>query len=282
MKLKIIVAVGLAVGFITNANAISLISCQVGFDEDACSRATVQNRASNCSNKTTDCYVDNGVYKKIESCSACSYGQLCEKQYTLGCGDVPYKTCQSTCDSSSGGGDGEIGNCSLLMCLADQDTCVKVGQNCSGSTRCSAMNGTCVESCTACPTGYTLTSQQVTVSGCSSKLTFKTCVADCDGTCDNCFSSNWSTGTVYQSRTAATCNTSTCVCTKKTEYRCAGGYYGKPTNSISGCTICPDDGLSDAGINTAQTSCYITDGEDDTGVFTFDGGNLGLDRCYHN
>ena len=46
----------------------------------------------------------------------------------------------------------------------------------------------------------------------------------------------------------------TCSCKgQTTTYECAGGYYGRPTNSQTGCTICPDNATCPYGNNTTFT-----------------------------
>lgn len=91
-------------------------------------------------------------------------------------------------------------------------------------------------------------------------------------TCSDCTTIDWGAySTGYEKRTVATCNTSTCVCTKTAEYRCAVGYYGTSTNGTSGCTRCPESGQSVAG-STDITSCYLPAGtafSDSTGSGTY-------------
>lgn len=169
------------------------------------------------------------------------------------------------------------------------------------------------KSCTSCKTGYALKEYNTSESSCSYQTTWNNCEAEseggeeCDGTCDFCLSTFWrdvSANSGYQSRTNATCNTLTCVCTHTTEYRCAAGYYGaKPScrtitnvgTVCSGCTACPDipDKVdyvdesyritSDAGDNDSIEKCYIdgigTDNfiADKTGHYTVVGG-----KCYYS
>lgn len=62
-------------------------------------------------------------------------------------------------------------------------------------------------------------------------------------------------------------------------YRCAAGYYGSPTSSLSGCTECPSPGTSVAGSNTSKTDCYIpanTQLTDSSGTFTY------TTNCYYS
>ena len=129
------------------------------------------------------------------------------------------------------------------------------------------------KSCKTCPSGFTRKAMTANVSDECGTLTWYTCIKECDGTCDNCISSLWSKGSYnIESRTVATCNTQTCVCTKKTERRCSAGYYGTVTLvSSSACTQCPSPGTSAAGA-TSQSDCYIpagTTGSDSTGTYKY-------------
>lgn len=108
-------------------------------------------------------------------------------------------------------------------------------------------------------------------------LPYEQCIAIGGGgggcsTCSNCDTIDWGAySTGYEKRTVATCNTSTCVCTKTDLYRCAAGYYGTSTNGTSGCTQCPESGQSVAG-STDITSCYLPAGttfSDSTGSGTY-------------
>ena len=134
-------------------------------------------------------------------------------------------------------------------------------------------------SCTSCDAGYELTQQTASVPGCSNEILFNVCRKSCDGTCSDCTTSAWTAGnTGYQKRTYASCNTATCVCTKRTQYRCAAGYYGTSSNGTSGCSRCPSNGSSTAGA-TAITSCYLpsgTTGSDSTGSYTY------TSNCYYS
>lgn len=111
--------------------------------------------------------------------------------------------------------------------------CANVSNSCYGSTR--------IYSCNTCNSGYTRTKQTITVDGCTNAIAYYNCVkessddgTDCDGTCDNCESTDWKTlATGYQQQTTRTCNTATCVCTSTSSYRCAAGYYG--TATITSC-----------------------------------------------
>ena len=84
-------------------------------------------------------------------------------------------------------------------------------------------------------------------------------IPDCSQGCTNCDTTAWTAySTGYQSRVYATCDCTTC--SKRTQYRCAAGYYGTPSTGTSGCTKCPSSGTSretcTAG-STSATSCYL-------------------------
>lgn len=169
--------------------------------------------------------------------------------------------------------------CSASMCTTSIPVS-NVISNCSNySDNC--YNGTKIRTCNTCNTGYTRTQQTTNVSTCTGTIQYYNCVSgsgggiiepiECDGTCDNCTSGFWiASGTAgYQKRTVATCNTSTCECTRTIKYRCAAGYYGTPpeiqlVGNLTGCSECPP--TSDAATRTspagttAITGCYISSG----------------------
>ncbi len=150
-----------------------------------------------------------------------------------------------------------------------------------GGTKCATSNtegcyGTQkLISCQTCPSNYTLTSKTMQLSSNCSE-SYNTCElgdpsAACDGTCTNCTSTDWGSVNLFtgvQTRTVKTCDTSTCICTSSTEYRCGAGYYGYLDN----CTACPGSGTSTAGSNGAITDCYLpagTTGSDATGTYEY-------------
>lgn len=117
--------------------------------------------------------------------------------------------------------------------------------------------------------------------------------ADCTGgicrlpeiacTSTNCRSTSWvahSTG--YERRTRRYCSTAT-QCTSVTQYRCAAGYYGRSLSGSTGCTPCPENGVSvppdgDLVGFTAVTDCFIPSGTeitDSTGTYTY------TNDCYY-
>lgn len=162
-----------------------------------------------------------------------------------------------------------FGNCEIVQ--PQEPTCIL------GTTLYYGAYG--IFSCNRCDTGYELVQLTTSVPNCSNKISFKACRKACDGTCIDCTTTAWTTGnTGYQKRTYASCNTSTCVCTKTTQYQCAAGYYGTSNNGTSGCTRCPSSGSSAAG-TTAITSCYLpsgTTGSDSTGSYTYTA------NCYYS
>ncbi|MBQ8293775.1 MAG: hypothetical protein IJX89_00090 [Alphaproteobacteria bacterium] len=189
----------------------------------------------------------------------------------------------------------------LATACSDTDTVTTI----SNVTNCTSKTSQCyddekVESCTTCNSGYTRTATTVTPTCSISSVTYYRCVSNssggdsggdtntCDGTCSDCISTGWTTVvTGYQSKVTKTCDTSTCVCSSSTSYRCAAGYYGTLSFApcrvdmatggtvCSGCTRCPSTGgvygSSLAGSDVI-TDCYIPTGSsfvDDTGTYTY-------------
>ena len=88
-------------------------------------------------------------------------------------------------------------------------------------------------------------------------------------------STEWtSVGGGREQKITATCNTNTCVCSKRTQYRCSAGYWGTGIIDIStgvGCTACASPGTSSAG-TTSISGCCIpsgTTGTDSTGSYRY-------------
>ncbi len=168
-----------------------------------------------------------------------------------------------------------------LVCPTGAGTCtmIRVQETTCLFGRTQYYNTYGIFSCTSCDAGYELTQQAASVPGCSNEISFNVCRKSCDGTCSDCTTSAWTAGnTGYQKRTYASCNTATCVCTKRTQYQCAAGYYGTSSNGTSGCSRCPSNGSSTAGA-TAITSCYLpsgTTGSDSTGSYTY------TSNCYYS
>jgi len=105
---------------------------------------------------------------------------------------------------------------------------------------------------------------------------------DCSNGCTNCDTTAWTEHAPgYLTRVVATCDTTFCTCSKKTEYRCAPGYYGVPPSGGSGCSLCPSAdgaaGISDAG-STDITNCRIPSGT----AFSYStGSGTYTDDCYY-
>lgn len=134
--------------------------------------------------------------------------------------------------------------------------------------------------CATCDGLRVLKEETITTSS-SENFTINKCVLDAIPIkpCKNCVSSDWGAlSTGYESKVAATCNTTTGVCTKTTEYRCATGYYGSSTNGTSGCNECPSSGTTASAGATSISECCLasgTTGGDNTGTYTYTG-----DCCY--
>ena len=83
------------------------------------------------------------------------------------------------------------------------------GMNCATSTT-NCYGDYKVLTCNSCNSGYTRTQQTTSVSGCDNSVTFYTCISnsssggdeeddDCDGTCTDCTSTDWtSVATGYE------------------------------------------------------------------------------------
>lgn len=172
--------------------------------------------------------------------------------------------------------------CMGEMCSSDDDSFPVNFINACSSYSDTCYSGSRVRSCDTCQSGFTRTQQSTTVSGCSGSVSFYTCLSSggsggdvCDGTCTDCVSTDWTdSGTGRQIKTTATCNKSTCKCTKKTDYRCKAGYYGQAM-MVGGCTACPGVGTSAVG-STSITDCYVTGGHDSTGTFKY------TSNCYYS
>lgn len=154
-----------------------------------------------------------------------------------------------------------------------------------------------IHTCRSCPPGYVLENAVLHFDeGC--ELEYKICVLDnpCDITVDDC--REWYPDMYYDWQPAGQGDnlyviegratpyitdpmTAHCDCGVLTEYRCASGYWGRPTNTTSGCTKCLSmrnhvdttdvPGLSSAG-STSITQCYMRANvrlRDNTGIFQF-------------
>jgi len=156
---------------------------------------------------------------------------------------------------------------------SEADSCLAEKTDCYGDYA--------VISCTSCSDGYDLVTRSDEVPGYGTK-TYTICQTHCD-TCSNCDDdTSWSAAnTGYQRLAIRTCDCGTCYVSYI--YRCANGWYGGSMNGVSGCSQCPEwtgayttsaktttvRGTSNAGSNTAITSCYIPTGTyyDGTGTF---------------
>ena len=101
------------------------------------------------------------------------------------------------------------------------------------------------------------------------------CSEYCSNLYGNCNTAWTAAGTGYQSQTTGTWICHDCF-NETTKYRCAAGYWGNPSNNVSGCTKCTSPGTSTAG-STSITRCYVpsgTTGSDSTGTFTY------TSKCY--
>lgn len=126
--------------------------------------------------------------------------------------------------------------------------------------------------CQTCNSGYKIESGYVvTGDDIMPTMAYNYCVEDCKG-CTNCNNIGWtSANTGYQVYKTASCSCNKCVYVST--YRCAGNYFGSSTNGTSGCSPCPDGGLSSPG-STAKTACYKpagSTGVDSTGSYTYMG-----------
>lgn len=196
--------------------------------------------------------------------------------------DISYGDPDSTCNTI----------CNIGVCPSSASVSVPTGytgkvqrgvvltKNGNGTFSCSCgMTGGTLK----CASGYTGTPTYPYVNG---RDQFTGCSIPCDGTCDNCESTDWiQNSNGGESRTNATCNTSTCKCSKRIETRCSTGYYGSGMSIVGStpCTKCPSSGgiagSSIAGSNKKITDCYIpanTSMTDGTGTYTY------TSNCYYS
>lgn len=179
-----------------------------------------------------------------------------------------------------------IGLCQVTSCRADSvmESSVSNCRSYTDTCYAYAMVGSYgdpttfkIRNCTACNAGYTLTEKSVLVgNGCNKTYTYNTCTGSgvvCDGTCDDCESTDWTSvgSNGVERRTQATCNTQTCVCSKMMEVRCAAGYYGTGLAPLEGtaCTQCPSPGTSSAGTQSIDGCCVNTGGTDSNGTYVY-------------
>lgn len=157
-----------------------------------------------------------------------------------------------------------------------------------------------VASCTSCPAYATTVEKQY--SGCETvfpAVTYTEC--GCGTKCDSCNTGtgDWigSSGTYcdplseicpeatptagYEGQGIKTCSLTTqCTCTRKSNYRCAKGYYGSSAQCTrqtvgsycSGCTTCGTNATTAAAGASTIVQCYIPANvniTDDTGTYHF-------------
>lgn len=239
-----------------------------------------------------------GTTRLIRTACASSAGRVC-----YGGNSVAADTCVTPCISCAAGstltqvtGTSSDGGCSFTYdnCVPNTTTCKAVANSCitgnaAAISNCTTSTTTCfggqpVRTCTECETGYNLTVDELTVSGCSNTYSRNICKKNATlclpRLCKN--DTTWvSAGTGVDSRTDRSCIDNIVdggsTCTEITVKRCAAGYYG---NGIT-CTACPDGGTttpvtekSGTGILAQYTNkitdCYITTGADSTGSFEYD------------
>lgn len=181
-----------------------------------------------CSEIEQFCY-GNYLYK---SCVSCQDGYLLAdaEGSGVGCGNMPYKTCQAT----------SLGEVCLDMpqtaCMGNasmtgMDNCATITTRCFGSTR--------VNTCSECEEGYTLTDNEFSVDGCPNKYSRKVCgknlsVEVCDG---------------LQCPAGQKLNTLTCKCENTlNDVSCKSGWYQNPAGTR--CYACPENTSTDSGVNS--------------------------------
>ena len=141
-----------------------------------------------------------------------------------------------------------------------------------------------VRSCLTCPYDYELVSKSLVVPGCTRAVFYNDCQATCIE-CPDCESEDWKmyvtpSGVIriaYQRKVTAACNYATCVCSKKFQYRCNDGYYGRSINGLTGCYRCPINssngvriwGNSVAGKNYSISGCFVASGGDESGDYMY-------------
>ena len=187
--------------------------------------------------------------------------------------------------------------CTQTTMCTESSKIYNIAQNCNGTTSTCYSSGVGLTSCSACISGYELTTLTTSVSECSGTVSYKSCVAkdsggdsgggssggglggECSGpsTSSSCPSicsseslySKISTGYVAKCASIGSGSAKSYYC----EYSCAAGYYGTAKNNcsvtspdMSGCTQCPSyvnalgavrTGSSTQGSNKTITSCYV-------------------------
>ena len=169
-------------------------------------------------------------------------------------------------------------------------------------------------SCTACASGYELTTDygpflfgNTSQVSCTSILntTIKTCTPiNNSGTTGSCTSSNcvsdtaWTTyNATYLKKTNRSCSSDKTTCNETTIYKCNQGYYGKNTQTKpNGCNECPKYIVGTTRYATTTPSqgattveqCYVvaedgvTEFTDDTGIYVMSPYSVPLNACYYD
>ena len=217
------------------------------------------------------------------------------------CTNVSARTCDltlgSSCPSAEGSYNISASGCNIRPNDSEmiQYGCIEAKPNSINESPIYYNFETCIE----CKPGYTeyRGAEHIKVNGGQAELNcdntyilnYLTCECICAEPCNG---HGWRDvpGTGYQDfvTNSCLCDINGANCNPKTQYRCAAGYYGKPTtNTEPICNKCPDmptdanmqvknPGLSDLGNNEDITDCYQPSNEvfeDDVGKYTF------ADKC---
>ena len=197
-------------------------------------------------------------------CAVCAVGVLAVPEPALAITSL----CSATsCSNLSGGG---VAATNPGPCATQTSSCYTDGTVVGSGFK--------INSCLSCLSGYTRTEQIYRHGSCGPYKWYsceKSGGSGCDGTCDDCESTGWtSVGGGREQKITATCNTSTCVCSKTVQYRCSAGYWGTGIIDMStgvGCTACVSPGTSSAG-TTSISGCCIPSGTtrtDSTGSYRY-------------
>lgn len=197
-------------------------------------------------------------------CAVCAVGVLAVPEPALAITSL----CNATsCSNLSGGG---VAATNPGPCARQTSSCYTDGTVIGSGFK--------INSCSSCLSGYTRKAQTYSHGSCGPYTWYlceKSGGSGCDGTCDDCESTGWtSVGGGREQKITATCNTSTCVCSKTVQYRCSAGYWGTGIIDMStgvGCTACASPGTSSAG-TTSISGCCIpsgTTGTDSTGSYRY-------------
>ena len=220
------------------------------------------------------------------TCSTCSSGYtIVANTYrdSSGC-TILYNTCE---ESAS-----DLCATTTVTSLASGQTVISSAANCASqaSTYRCTIAGECVQDCETCDDGSELTEKKVSAStgcymtydGCPIALAEDECTTDSD--CYGASFSIWGPVSGYdgvESKVSYTCQFGTCVSTPL--YRCAPGYAGTVTATVTGlnetcsvcesgyysvggaseCTACPDGSFTNATTGAIRcTSCVTATGNE--------------------